>query len=188
MRLLVAILLFIVGIIFPSVLANTDKVTTARRIQDIDFRNFIYPFWDDVFAGLDKRITAHDGVYCNKEDGEISYQCFAVADIQYGRIIGERADQAVVSVVFGSVTGNWYRRDVYIYTLRDGKPALLTILKESRIEKDFMRFGGEDFWEATKDIKVSDGGIKVSHFVDGAHCCPENVASFHYLYFPVFEI
>ncbi len=158
-----------------------DVVGTVHSIRETDFGNFVFRDESSAFGFEDtKQIHVQNAKYVKKTD-DSSGDCALVTSIQYGDIIGNNTEQAVVSIATGDMAGNFYTQHVYLYALRNNKVTLLTILQEETVKNDFERFYPDiNFFESTPDIQVHEGTVTVRHLIDGAHAGPEKVSSFDY--------
>jgi hypothetical protein len=161
------------------------------RIQDVDFRNFSYPFKPppgrEPFGKLGDIVKVHDGIaYADKVGQNASFVYFKVAEVLYGDVNGDGQDEAAVVVIYGSNSGTFYLTDIYLFTLRDGKPVLLSRLTEEEIGKDYKGLyngDGQVIFEALEGGRELKGNIlTVRHFADGPHCCPESVVTVRYMW------
>jgi hypothetical protein len=111
------------------------------RIQDIDFRNFSYPFEPPsdraVFAQLGAVVRVRNGIaYADKACQNVSFLYFKVAEVIYGDVTGDGQDESAVVAIYGSNSGTFYLTDIYLFTLRESQPILLSTLREEKIGKD----------------------------------------------------
>jgi hypothetical protein len=168
-------------------------VVSARvlqsRIRNVDFRNFSYPFKPpsehDDMAKLGEVVKVHDGIaYADKVGQNVAFWYFKVAEVLYGDVDGDGQDDAAVVVIYGNNAGTFYLTDIYIYGMKDGEPVLLSDLKEDQVNKDYRKYyhdDGQHIFEAVEGGREVKGGIlTVKHLADGAHCCPQQVATLQY--------
>jgi hypothetical protein len=94
-----------------------------------------------------------------------------VDKIAYGDVNGDKADDAVVLTVCNTGgTGNF--SEGFVYTLKNGKPVLLT-----RIE------GGDRAYGGLREVQIENGLLAVERNdpgKDGGACCPELVITSKY--------
>lgn len=110
-----------------------------QSIQQVDFKNFLYPLSGSVLGHQDlvwldtsattQMIALHNGLDVKKvetADGRApaQYQGFTLKSVQFADLTGDQTDQAIVDLEYQS--GGTQTTDyVYIYTLVDGHPTLL---------------------------------------------------------------
>ena len=103
--------------------AASGKVTIDQEIRKVDFKNFTYEpscAYDD-----NKKITVKNGEYSYEKpaDGYTDRFYFKAFEISYGDLNGDNSEEAIVLTECNTGgTGNF--TEGFIYTLKDGKPAL----------------------------------------------------------------
>jgi hypothetical protein len=119
-RMLKKVFLFTVcmAILTVSSLAQSD-------IRRVDFKNFtFYPFCAGEEA---EKVTVRNGEFSSekKTDDFVDRFFFRIISVTYGDLNGDKKDEAIVlSVCNTGGTGNF--SEGYVYSLKAGKPALLT--------------------------------------------------------------
>ena len=110
-------------------LAATAQSTPVRSIRDIDFRNFTYPRLPTRKCSMNK-VPLRDGKYGSvaKFSPHVIPRggCWAVsvAPVEYGDLTGDGQEEAVV-VLYAELGGTESSNDVFIYSLKNGRPVLL---------------------------------------------------------------
>ncbi|MBS1792663.1 MAG: hypothetical protein JSS81_02345 [Acidobacteria bacterium] len=140
--------------------AGAKAATPADEIRKTDFKNYTYEpscAYDDP-----KKITVKKGEYTRDKGDDKMF--FSVESVNYGDLTGDKIEEAVVVTVCNTGgTGNF--SEGFIYTLKDGKPELL-----SRIE------GGDRADGGIRSAKVENGLLVVDRNdpgKNGGACCPE---------------
>ena len=166
-----------------------ESISAQTKVQSIDFRNFSYPFEApsdrEPYKKLGSIVSVRNGTaYAGKSRDSLSFLYFKVAEVLYGDLTGDGQDEAAVVAIHGSGSGNFYLTNVYFYTLRMGKPVLLATLTEDRVSRDYReRYSGDGqvVFEAIENGRgIKDEEFYTRHLADGAHCCPESVATLKY--------
>lgn len=147
-------------------------ITNAQNnIQTVDFKNFDYqPFC----AGEDaEKIKVENGEFSKEteEDGYTERFFFGVSVEGYGDVNGDGKDEAIISSICNT-GGTGQFSEGFIYTLKNGKPSLL-----SRIEGGDRAFGG------IVQIKIDNGIISVERNdagEKGGACCAEFIVKTEY--------
>lgn len=145
-------------------------------IKSIDFKNFTYePSCTDMEGGSRlEKITVKNGEHTppppeGDEAPEGIY--FQIGEISYGDLNGDGEDEAVI-LTGCNTGGSGVFSEAFIYTMRGGKPFLLT-----RLEGGDRAFGG------LRSVQVENGLLVVEindAGEDGAACCPEFVVTSKY--------
>jgi hypothetical protein len=117
-------------------------------IHGIDFRNFrYYPSGLNEEGARKRAVKVVNGSYTkNDADGEVT---FKVNDVFYGDLNGDGKDEAVVLTVCNT-GGSLWADDGFLYTMRNGKPALLTNIQ-----------GGDRANGGIRGVRIEDGMLKV---------------------------
>ncbi|HSK72277.1 MAG TPA: hypothetical protein VK892_11310 [Pyrinomonadaceae bacterium] len=144
----------------------TETEQTQDEIRKIDFKNFTY---EPFCAGVDDeamKVAVKNGEFSEEKeaDGFTERFYFNVFDVGYGDLTGDnRAEAIVLTVCNTGGTGNF--SEGFVYTMKDGKPSLLT-----RIE------GGDRAYGGLRSAKVENGTLIVDRNdvgEEGGACCPE---------------
>jgi hypothetical protein len=141
-------------------------------IRQVDFKNFTYPA--GFCAGEDREeITVRGGEFSEEKevDGYTERLYFEVFSVTYGDLNGDRRDEAIILTVCNTGgTGNF--SEGLIYTLKNGKPALLTGFE-----------GGDRAYGGLRSARVERGLLTVERNDVGelgGACCPEFVVTTNY--------
>lgn len=168
--------------LFLLLLTVTQSVIISAQtdIRKIDFQNFTYqPFCagdetNDVYAtikvtgGTIKNVKLVGDEYQQIDENLPNY--FDVEKPIYGDIDGDGKDEAIITSVCNT-GGTGQFDEGYIYTLKKGKPVLLT-----RFQGGDRGFGG------IVSVKFEKGSLVVERndSVGGANCCAEFTLTDHY--------
>jgi hypothetical protein len=178
-------LLAILALTIMPVLAHARP----SRIEDVDFRNFSYPFKPAVgrytFGKLGKVVRVRHGIaYADKVGQNVSYFYFKVAEVFYGDLTGDGRNEAAVVTIYGSNSGDFFITDTYVYTMRQRRPVLLGVLREDQIAEDYERYTHDNrsylFEAVAGGREIKGGKLKVTHLAGGSHCCPAMVLTLRY--------
>lgn len=161
--------IFLSGFIFLC--AFSFAVNAQSDIRQVDFKNFTF---EPYCAGEDPQmIKVSDGEFMEEKevDGFPDRLFFRAEVADYGDVNGDGKDEAfIISVCNTGGTGNF--SEGFIYTVKQGKPVLLT-----RIE------GGDRAYGAIREISVKSGIVTVERNSPGklgGACCPEAVETTNY--------
>jgi hypothetical protein len=143
---------------------SAGKRDVDTSIRKVDFKNFIY----EPYCVGEKtiKITVKNGEYSKetKEDDYTDRFYFNVEAPTYGDMNGDNSEEAIV-LSFCNTGGTGNFSEGFVYTMKSGKPALLT-----RIE-------GGDRAEGGLRSAVVENGLLVVERNDagetGGACCPE---------------
>lgn len=150
-----------------------DTKQAQDEIRKVDFKNFTY---EPYCVGVDdkaEKVTVKNGEFKEEKemDGFTERFYFNVFDVSYGDLTGDNKAEAIVLTVCNTGgTGNF--SEGFIYTMKGGKPALLT-----RIE------GGDRAYGGLREAKVENGLLVVDRNdvgEMGGACCPEYVVTTTY--------
>jgi hypothetical protein len=166
--------------------AVTTGGAQVIKIRQIDFKNFTYA-WDDpamsvpeswhwITSSPKSRIKASKGIHHFYEQGRDEYErehapLISVDSVAYGDLVGDGNEEAVVSLNYSTGgTANWDY--LYVYKLKNGRPALL-----GRMQTGSRGYGGL--------IKASvQNGFLVVDFADKdrrvGDCCSEGYIRVRY--------
>lgn len=142
-----------------------------NNIRQIDFNNFTYK---PYCAGEDTReVTVKNSEFLEEKqlDGYTERLYFKTFSVSYGDLNGDAKDEAFVLTLCNMGTEGFISEG-FIYTLKDGKPALVT-----RIQ------GGDRAQGGLRSVKVEKGMFVVEKYaVDetGGACCPEFIITTNY--------
>jgi len=157
-------------------------------IRSVDFLNFTYfpSLCTDEFGdhGIGKTVKVKNGEFSTED----VYYGVVQDEVIYGDLTGDGNEEAIIHVACGLYKANYGLSEIFIYTIRNGKAALLATLNEEEINSQYNRYYPKNFntfdgltWSIIDNgVKVEDGLLTVEKFVDGPHCCPENIATIKY--------
>lgn len=116
-----------VGLWVSGSISVSAQSPTPGDIHSVDFRNFrYYPAWLNEEGPRKVSVKAVNGSYTKKTpDEEIT---FKVNDVVYGDLNGDGLDEAVVLTVCNT-GGSIWADDGFLYTMRNGKPTLLSYIQ-----------------------------------------------------------
>jgi hypothetical protein len=112
------------------VLMQVPQSTAARTIRDIDFRNFTYPKLPTGKCSRLSKVRVRDGKYGSIEHFSQRVVpragCWqvSVGPVIYGDVTGDGREEAIVAL-YAEMGGTESSNDVFIYSLRHGRPVLL---------------------------------------------------------------
>jgi hypothetical protein len=119
---------------------STPGSATVSDIRQVDFLNFSYP------SSLCSQEYGKQGIgkMVRVRKGEFKYKnvYFAVADhkVIYGDVTGDGQEEAIIPVDCGAVMANFSRSEIYIYTIKAGRRALLAEISDKDMERDYRRY------------------------------------------------
>jgi hypothetical protein len=156
---------------------------TATDIRKIDFLDFTYPSplcsREYGKQGIGKTVRVRQGEFKNRN----VYFTVDKDAILYGDVSGDGQDDAIVPVNCGATGANFSRSEFYVYTIKNGRAALLAEITDRELERDYRRFypETETYWgTAANGLKVGDGKIAIDVLADGPHASPKHVATMDY--------
>jgi hypothetical protein len=172
-------------------IALTAASAQARpsRIEEVDFRNFSYPFeapaGREPFGRLGRVVRVRHGIaYADKVGQNVGYLYFKIAEVLYGDLTGDGRDEAAVVAIYGSASGDFFITDTYVYTMRGRRPALLGVLRQGQVAGDYGRHSRDDpsylFEAVAGGREIRGRKLAVTHFAGGAHCCPSSILTLRY--------
>jgi hypothetical protein len=150
--------------------------TVYASIEQVDFRNFTFPLSMCVEP---MQVSVKDGTFKDEDilvniDKEM---------IIYTDLTADDRNEAIVPVFCGPSAANFNNAEIHVYTLRDGKPELLTKLHDDIFAADYKRYYQDNMlFPSITHIDVSSKKLTVYKLADGSHACPENQVSFDYLW------
>jgi hypothetical protein len=148
-------------------------------VRDIDLKNRSYPLNEKWFTSGTRWLRLNQGKYeePHEKPPNACFLYFEVADVVFGDLNGDGKEEAAVPIIYGSNCGSFFLTDTYIWGCKNGKPTLLGILKESRIENEHSIL----IHESVKNpVKIENGILSVTHYTDGSHGSPEFITTFRY--------
>ncbi|HEY2866698.1 MAG TPA: hypothetical protein VGJ02_06370 [Pyrinomonadaceae bacterium] len=144
--------------------AGTAKAQTDQQIRSVDFKDFTYQ--PDCAGEESKKVTVKNGDFSSEkqEDGYVDHFDFRVTSVSYGDLNGDNSEEAIVLTVCNTGgTGNF--SEGFIYSLKDGKPALFATIP-----------GGDRADGGLRTARVENGQLVVEANdpgPGGGACCPE---------------
>lgn len=169
-----------------------QRVSDKSEIRRVDFLNFTYH--PSLCAreygsyGIGKTVRVRDGEYKHGREWDEVYFGVVNNRIIYGDLTGDGHDEAIVHAACGLMGANYGLSEIFIYTMRNGNAVLLTSISDEDTDRDYHRYYRENpntlagsLWRIIDDgVKIQGGLLTVERFVDGAHCCPKNIATMNY--------
>jgi hypothetical protein len=161
----------------------SPRSDTVTDIRQVDFLNFTYhsSLCSQEFGkeGIGKTVRVRKGEFKNRS------VYFAVDDsrVIFGDVTGDGLDDAIVSISCGAVGANFSLAEVHIYTIKDGRPALLAQISDQDMERDCRRSfpDTESYWGvAGSDLKVTNGHLEIGVLADGPHAAPKYEVTLEY--------
>lgn len=153
--------------------SSTNKTlvnTQQRAIRLVDFENFTYHAYcegppsdgDETTA-----VTVKNGKYETNSDDDFP-RYFEIAVDAYGDLDGDGKEEAAVSSLCNT-GGTGQFTEGYIYTMKNGKPVLLT-----RFEGGDRGFGG------LQTVNIKNGFLFVERNDGEANCCADKTLTTKY--------
>jgi len=162
---------------------STPGSATVTDIRKVDFLNFIYPssLCSQEFGkkGIGKTVAVREGEFKNK-----SVYFAVVADkVIYGDVTGDGREEAIVPIDCGAITANFSRSEIYIYTINNGRPALVAEISDQDMERDYRGYypKTESYWGVTGEgLKIKNGTLEIEVLADGSHAAPQYTVTLVY--------
>src|SRR5882762_1192119 len=160
-------------------LTSTAQATPVRSIRDIDFRNFTYSRLPTRKCSMGT-VRLHDGKYGSTANFSPRViprgGCWSVgvAPVIYGDVTGDGQEEAMV-VLYAEVGGTESCEDVFIYSLKNGRPVLLwKFWTGDRAEGGLIKLSAED-GKLVVELAGKNKFIGSNYFGDDTAnglCCP----------------
>jgi hypothetical protein len=156
---------------------------TVSDIRKVDFLSFTYPssLCSQEFGkkGIGKSVHVQKGEFKNKQ------VYFAVEDnrILYGDVTGDGSEEAIVPASCGAITANFSRAEIYIYTLKAGRPVLVAAISDKDMERDYRRSypDAESYWGITGEgLQIRNSHLEIEVVADGSHASPKYTVKLEY--------
>ncbi|HZI88436.1 MAG TPA: hypothetical protein VFD48_16505 [Pyrinomonadaceae bacterium] len=170
-------------LLLPLILALTlaPQSTSADSIRDVDFKNFTYPKLPTGKCATLSRVRVRDGKYGSLENFSPRVVpragCWqvSVAPVIYGDVTGDRREEAIV-ILYAEMGGTESSNDVFIYTLRNGRPVLLwKFWTGDRAEGGLLKLNAEN-GQLVVELAGKNKFIGSDYFADdgtaNGACCP----------------
>jgi hypothetical protein len=141
-------------------------VAPAQTIRRVDFRNFTYRAYCAENQPFTMRVRR--GHYDRRGDDPVH---FVVERAKYGDITGDGHEEAIV-LTNCDQEGTGYFSEGFIYTLRRGKPVLLTRVP-----------GGDRAQGGLYGLTIRHGLVVVESYAakdNGGVCCPDYIDTTRY--------
>ncbi len=142
---------------------QSDKtlIIQQREIRSVDFRDFTYNAYcgDSPPEGKTVEVTVKNGKY--ESGGESFPSYFEIVVDAYGDLDGDGKEEAAVSSLCNT-GGTGQFSEGYIYTMKNGKPALLAHFE-----------GGDRGYGGLQSVKIKNGFLFVERNDGAANCCAE---------------
>jgi hypothetical protein len=151
--------------------AGSGKTQLDQQIRKVDFKNFTY---EASCAGdSPQKVTVKNGEFSSekKEDGYVDRFYFNVFAVTYGDLNGDDSEEAIV-LTSCNTGGTGQFTEGFIYTLKDGKPALFGDIP-----------GGDRADGGLREARVDNGQLVVESNdagPDGGTCCPQFIITTRY--------
>jgi len=160
---------------------NTDP--GASEIRRVDFLNFTYrTSICSKDAGIGGEVTVHGGEFKQGSDADEAYFGVVENKIIYGDLTGNGQEEAAVHTGCGQTGWNYGLEEVFVYTMQGGRAALLAETNQDRMVADYQRYFPDGvLWSTTNNgLRIRNGVLLIDWYADGAHCCPEHIATLVY--------
>ena len=158
--------------------ASTVAFSKCRNIQNVDFRNRVYPLNEYGFTEGTKLLRVSKGRYEDRsEPTSLAFLYFEIADVVFGDLTSDGKDEAAVVAIYGSNSGSFFLTDTYVFGCAGGRIKLIDILKQSRIEKESKMLVHESI---KKPVKIRNDILSVAYGTEGARPSPEFTTTFRY--------
>ncbi len=151
-----------------EVQSSETPIARQGEIRLVDFRNFTYNAYcgDAPPEGKTVEVTVKNGKY--EASGENFPSYFEIAVDAYGDIDGDGKEEAAVSSLCNT-GGTGQFSEGYIYTVKNGKPVLLTHFE-----------GGDRGYEGLQSVKIKNGFLFVERNDGTANCCADKTLTTKY--------
>jgi TonB family protein len=159
---------------------NQAATGTDSDIRQVDFRNFTYATStsDRKSYGLPATIHVRNGEF--KVGQEVQEAYFSVAGIDYGDLMGDEREEAVVHITCGMSMGNAWTDDFYVYVVRNGQVENLGSLGSGEMERDYLRYYPNGTLWRVDSVKIIGGKLTIECYADGSHAAPQYMATLQY--------
>ncbi len=147
-------------------------------VQDIDFRNRVYPLSEYGFTEKTKWLRVSEGQYEDRSIAtDTAFLYFKIKDVIFGNLTGDSKNEAVVVVNYGSNSGSFFLTDTYIFGCVGGKIKLIDILKQSRVERESKMLVHESI---ENSVRIRKKVLSVKYKTEGSRPSPEFKTTFRY--------
>lgn len=182
-RLAPLILLALAGAALATSPSQNAKPTDDIRL--VDFMDYSYGIPPDAARELHlpSPVKVQSGKF--RAGKGIHASVFEVQKVIYGDVTGDAQEEAAVVTCYGPEAANGCDYAIYVYRLRPGgQPDLIWRLGDERLSKDYTQQSpeGDLYGLADNGVEIADRRLVVRREADGAHCCPESLVTFRYLW------
>ena len=169
-----------------GVAQSTSKQPSSATVTDIrkvDFRNFTYSssLCSQEYGrqGIGKIVRVHDGEFKNKN------VYFTVDDksIIYADVTGDGHEDAIVPIDCGSAAANFFRSEIHIYTIQNGRAMFVAGITDKDMERAYRAnySDAEGYWGINENgIKTNNGNVVIEVLADGPHAGPKYIVTMEY--------
>lgn len=178
-QLILSLMIVLLGAI-TSFAQPKPQVTDIRKV---DFLNFTYNpsqcSTEYGRQGIGKIVNVKNGEFKNKN----VYFSVVNDKIIYADLTGDGKEEAIVPVDCGAMGANFSRSEVNIYTVENGRAALLAATNDKSMERDYRAnyADADGYWGINENgIKASNGNLVIEVLVDGPHAAPKYIATLEY--------
>ena len=171
-------------ILFVSVLTSAAQTKPpVTDIRKVDFLNLTYTSTqcsqEYGKQGLGRLVNVRDGEFKNKS----VYFSVMSDKIIYADLTGDGKEEAIVPIDCGSMGANFSRSEVNVFTLENGRAALLAATNDKSMERDYRAnyADADGYWGINENgIKANNGNLQIEVMVDGPHAQPKYIATLEY--------
>ncbi len=123
-------------------------------------------------------LRVHNGEFKNNE----VYYGVVNDKVIYGDLTHDRSEDAVVHIGCGYFSANFGLSEIFLFAPNGKEAILLASLNDNDIQRDYQRsYPGGITWRIIDEgVKVVKGDLVVKLYTEGAHCCPEYIATIRY--------
>lgn len=159
------------------------KSSTLTDIRKADFLNFTYSssLCSQEYGrqGIARMVRVRNGEFKNKR----VYFNVTGDKIIYADVTGDGQEDAIVPIECGAAAANFSRSEVHVYTIQNGRAALIASINDKGMERDYRRnyTDAESYWGINENgLKVNNGNISVDVLADGSHAAPKYIVTLEY--------
>ena len=176
-QIILCLMIILLGAISSVAQSGTD-------IRKVDFLNFTYnsSLCSQEYGrkGIGRIVKVTNGEFKNKS------VYFAVTNdrIIYADLTGDGKEEAIVPVDCGATGANFSRSEINVYTIANGRPALLAATNDKAMERDYRAnyADADGYWGINENgIGVLNGKAIIEVRVDGSHAAPKYIATLEYV-------
>lgn len=161
----------------------TPPPVDFQGIRRVDFRNFTYPL-DDYKAknyGTNS-VLVRNGRFIFSRDSDYGPDGFEVTKTIYGDLTGDSQEEAAVITAIGLIESGTSQQApgtyAYIYTMENGRPALLKIYDSESDDSDANKYYRNHYRDNTTLLyggvtRIESGLLVVESLAGAGRCCSE---------------